>query len=50
MIRKIFKNVVGMDVRLVYDITHNIAKVEEYEIDGKKRKLVVHIKCATRAF
>ncbi len=50
MIRKIFKNVVGMDVRLVYDITHNIAKVEEYEIDGKKRKLVVHRKGATRAF
>jgi len=50
MIRKVFKNVVGMNVRLVYDITHNIAKVEEYEVDGKKRKVVVHRKGATRAF
>ncbi len=50
LIRKVFKNVAGMNVRLVYDITHNIAKVEEYEVDGKKRKVVVHRKGATRAF
>ncbi|HMK55949.1 MAG TPA: RtcB family protein [Dissulfurispiraceae bacterium] len=35
---------------LVYDVAHNIAKVEEHVIDGKKRKLVVHRKGATRAF
>ena len=35
---------------LVYDVTHNIAKVEEYPIDGKNTKLVIHRKGATRAF
>ncbi len=35
---------------LVYDVAHNIAKVEEHVIHGKKRKLVVHRKGATRAF
>ncbi len=38
----------GLD--LVYDVAHNIAKFEEYEIDGKKRKVCVHRKGATRAF
>ncbi|MFP4369350.1 MAG: RtcB family protein [Candidatus Kapaibacterium sp.] len=36
--------------RLLYDVAHNIAKLEEHEIDGKKRKVVVHRKGATRAF
>lgn len=35
---------------LVYDVAHNIAKVENHIIDGKKRKVVVHRKGATRAF
>lgn len=35
---------------VVYDVAHNIAKVEEYVLDGVKRKLVVHRKGATRAF
>jgi len=34
----------------VYDVAHNIAKVEEYPIDGKLTKLVIHRKGATRAF
>ncbi len=38
----------GMD--LIYDVAHNIAKLEEYEVDGKKKKLVVHRKGATRSF
>jgi len=38
----------GMD--LVYDVAHNIGKVEEYEVEGKKRRVVVHRKGATRAF
>ena len=38
----------GMD--LVYDVAHNIAKFEEYEINGKKKTLCVHRKGATRAF
>ncbi len=38
----------GMSV--IYDVAHNIAKFEEYDIDGKPRKLCVHRKGATRAF
>jgi tRNA-splicing ligase RtcB len=39
-----------MDMGLVYDVAHNIAKVEEYDVDGKRRKVYVHRKGATRAF
>lgn len=39
-----------LDFRLVYDVCHNIAKIEEHEINGKKKKLCVHRKGATRAF
>jgi tRNA-splicing ligase RtcB len=35
---------------VVYDVCHNIAKFEEHEIDGKKVKLCVHRKGATRSF
>lgn len=35
---------------LLYDVAHNMAKIEEHEINGKKRKLIVHRKGATRAF
>jgi len=38
----------GMD--LIYDVAHNIAKIEKYKIDGKERTLCVHRKGATRAF
>ncbi len=34
----------------VYDVAHNIGKVEHYSIDGKRTKLVIHRKGATRAF
>ncbi|MBN1260920.1 MAG: RtcB family protein [Anaerolineae bacterium] len=34
----------------VYDVAHNIAKVETHDVDGKLVKLVVHRKGATRAF
>ena len=36
--------------RLVYDVAHNIVKLEDHEVDGKKRQLAVHRKGATRAF
>jgi len=39
-----------LELDLIYDVAHNIAKVEEYKIDGKKKKLIVHRKGATRAF
>lgn len=35
---------------LVYDVCHNIAKIETHTIDGKSRRLCVHRKGATRAF
>jgi tRNA-splicing ligase RtcB len=38
----------GMTV--VYDISHNLAKIEEYEVDGKTKRLCVHRKGATRCF
>ena len=38
------------DLFQVYDIAHNIAKIETHEIDGKKKRLCVHRKGATRAF
>ena len=38
---------IGM--RLVYDVCHNIAKVEEFEIGGTKKRVCVHRKGATRA-
>lgn len=39
-----------MEMNMVYDVAHNIAKVERHEIDGKKRELVVHRKGSTRSF
>src|SRR4030067_467660 len=38
----------GMD--LVYDVAHNIATVEEYEVNGRRMPVCVHRKGATRAF
>jgi tRNA-splicing ligase RtcB len=38
------------DVFQVYDIAHNIAKIETHEIDGRRKRLCVHRKGATRAF
>ncbi len=35
---------------LVYDVAHNIAKVETHIVNGEKKKLIVHRKGATRAF
>ncbi|MGH1568167.1 MAG: RtcB family protein [Nitrosopumilus sp.] len=39
-----------LDMKLVYDVAHNIAKVEKHKVDGSDRNLVVHRKGATRAF
>jgi tRNA-splicing ligase RtcB len=38
------------DIRLVYDVAHNVAKIEEHEMNGKQMKVCVHRKGATRAF
>ena len=37
-------------LELVYDVSHNIAKVEEHVVDGRKQTVCVHRKGATRAF
>jgi tRNA-splicing ligase RtcB (3'-phosphate/5'-hydroxy nucleic acid ligase) len=49
---KVFKtNEHGLDMQLVYDVSHNIAKVEHHKVNGiGMRDLVVHRKGATRAF
>ena len=39
-----------LDLAVVYDISHNMAKVEEHAVDGGRKKLLVHRKGATRAF
>ena len=39
-----------MGMELIYDVAHNIAKIEKYNIDGKQKNLCVHRKGATRAF
>ncbi|MFC1729842.1 RtcB family protein [candidate division KSB1 bacterium] len=38
-----------LQMNLVYDVCHNIAKFETHDVDGKKRKVCVHRKGATRA-
>ncbi|MFY9300016.1 MAG: RtcB family protein [Candidatus Nitrosotenuis sp.] len=48
---RVFKNSESdLEMKLVYDVAHNIAKVERHKIDGKERPVVVHRKGATRAF
>ena len=39
-----------LGMELLYDVAHNIAKLEEHTVDGKKKKVWVHRKGATRAF
>lgn len=39
-----------LDMQVIYDVSHNIAKVEEHLVNGKPKRLLVHRKGATRAF
>ncbi len=53
--RETFENIFGMDaddlgMDLLYDVAHNVAKLEEHSVDGKKKEVYVHRKGATRAF
>lgn len=50
--RKVFKNIFGERgiLNIFYDVAHNIAKVEEHFLNGRKEKVIVHRKGATRAF
>ncbi len=54
-IREVFSEVFHRDprdlgIRQVYDVAHNTAKLEEHEVGGRSRRLLVHRKGATRAF
>jgi tRNA-splicing ligase RtcB (3'-phosphate/5'-hydroxy nucleic acid ligase) len=47
----VFRRSAGdLGLGLVYDVSHNLAKIEEHELDGRARRLCVHRKGATRAF
>ncbi len=48
--RQVFRDVLGADLRLLYDVSHNTCKLETHVVDGRKRQLYVHRKGATRAF
>ena len=48
---KVFgKSIVELGMEQIYDVAHNIAKIEEHNVDGKKVMVCVHRKGATRAF
>ncbi|MBD3248516.1 RNA-splicing ligase RtcB [Candidatus Woesearchaeota archaeon] len=50
-LRLAVKDILGNEsLKTVYDVAHNIAKLEEHEIEGEKKKVFVHRKGATRAF
>jgi tRNA-splicing ligase RtcB (3'-phosphate/5'-hydroxy nucleic acid ligase) len=44
-----FGDPIAERIDIVYDVAHNIAKLEEHEIDGRRRQVCVHRKGATRA-
>jgi tRNA-splicing ligase RtcB (3'-phosphate/5'-hydroxy nucleic acid ligase) len=53
--RDVFADIFGrswqdLGMTLLFDVAHNIAKLEEHEIGGKRKKVWVHRKGATRAF
>jgi tRNA-splicing ligase RtcB len=54
-VREVFERVFdrsweAMEMHLLYDVAHNIAKKEVHDVDGEERELYVHRKGATRAF
>ncbi len=51
LVREVFAEVVpAARISVLYDISHNTCKIEEHEVDGKRKKLYVHRKGATRAW
>lgn len=51
-VRESFKKVIGpnINLRTIYDLSHNIGKKEKHMVNGKELNLIVHRKGATRAF
>ncbi len=51
LVRKAFKELFpSARIKVLYDVAHNIAKIETHEVNGNKKKVIVHRKGATRAF
>ena len=55
LVRLTFEKIFGessqsLGLSLIYDVAHNIAKLEKHMVDGKERRLCIHRKGATRAF
>jgi tRNA-splicing ligase RtcB len=51
LVRKVFaRRMPSAELHLLYDVSHNTCKEEVHEVDGRKRRLFVHRKGATRAF
>lgn len=53
--RQVFERIFGqtwerLGMHLVYDVAHNIAKLEDHDVDGIEKQVCVHRKGATRAF
>ncbi len=51
--RTAFNKALGVgekEIKTLYEVGHNTAKLEEHIVDGKKKKLIVHRKGSTRAF
>ncbi|MFF4353155.1 RtcB family protein [Streptomyces sp. NPDC001530] len=48
--RRVFRRAAGVRLALVYDVSHNLAKIETHAVAGTRRRLCVHRKGATRAF
>ncbi|HUG43626.1 MAG TPA: RtcB family protein, partial [Acidobacteriota bacterium] len=54
-VRKVFERVFersaeDLDMHMIYDVSHNAAKLEEHDDNGRKKTFLVHRKGATRAF
>jgi len=52
-VREAFNKIMNVpfeEMKLVYDVAHNIAKLEKHKVDGKMKELIVHRKGATRSF
>jgi tRNA-splicing ligase RtcB len=50
--RQAFKRIFGEkeELKVIYDVCHNIAKLERHRVEGREREVMVHRKGATRAF
>jgi len=49
-VREVIEREFNTSAELVYDVAHNIAKLESHHIDGERKEVYVHRKGATRAF